>query len=248
MTCHKLLLVHPDPLGAAMLCSMIRPLGLSLDEAENERTAARRLDQGPALLLAAVNPSDPDAFELLVYSRRKHPEIPVVLLFPTADPNRSAEALRLGASAVMKFPCPPAELRTTVAFALRETPPTPEPSRVADRTTQPEAVAGVVGSTSTSASTRRAKRSKLAARSTGRPNSRWDDEPGDVRNLARRSSSGLLPLKKALEGPERRILLEALSATGWNRREASKILQINRTTLYKKLKKYGLLDAGQQDD
>src|SRR5258708_1624149 len=122
MTCHKLLLVHPDPHGAAMLSSMIRPMGLSLDEAEDDRTAARRLR----------------------------------------------------------------------ARARRGT------GRV------------------------------VAAEPTG------TDEAADTRAAGRRPGHGLPPLKKALEGPERRIFLEALSAPSWNRREASRILQINRTTLYKK--------------
>lgn len=47
-------------------------------------------------------------------------------------------------------------------------------------------------------------------------------------------------LKQALEGPEQRIIQQALKASGGNRQMAAKILQINRTTLYKKMKRYGL--------
>jgi len=49
-----------------------------------------------------------------------------------------------------------------------------------------------------------------------------------------------MPLKKALEEPEKRIIEAALRATGWNRQEAARLLEINRTTLYKKMKRYGL--------
>lgn len=222
------------------MSSMIRPLGLSLDEAENERTAARRLDLGPSLLLAAVNPSDPDALELLIYARRKHPEIPVVLLFPTLDAGRSAEAMRLGASAVMKFPCPPAELRTAVSGALRHE-PTPAPLGAL-----PAAV-GVDSSASSRAVPGRSARARRGRSRVGREStesSRVATRCADDRPSGRESSTGILPLKKALEGPERKILLEALTAMDWNRREAARVLQINRTTLYKKLKKYGLLYAG----
>ena len=51
-------------------------------------------------------------------------------------------------------------------------------------------------------------------------------------------------LDEALREPERRILLDALEACGWSRQRASDRLGINRTTLYKKLKAHGLLDAG----
>ena len=49
-----------------------------------------------------------------------------------------------------------------------------------------------------------------------------------------------LPLKKALEQPEKRILEAALRANGWNRQLTAEQLGINRTTLYKKMKRYGL--------
>ena len=47
-------------------------------------------------------------------------------------------------------------------------------------------------------------------------------------------------LKKALEGPERQIIEQALRANNWNRQLTAQILEINRTTLYKKMKRYGL--------
>ena len=36
--------------------------------------------------------------------RRKHREVPVILLFPRLHPERAKEALRLGAMAVLKYP------------------------------------------------------------------------------------------------------------------------------------------------
>ena len=47
-------------------------------------------------------------------------------------------------------------------------------------------------------------------------------------------------LKSALALPERQIILDALAAHGWGRQETAKALGINRTTLYKKMKKYGI--------
>lgn len=49
-----------------------------------------------------------------------------------------------------------------------------------------------------------------------------------------------MPLTDALREPERQILLAALEANGWNRQETARQLDINRTTLYKKIKQYRL--------
>ena len=48
------------------------------------------------------------------------------------------------------------------------------------------------------------------------------------------------PLADALREPERRILLKALRANQWNRQATADQLDINRTTLYKKMKAMGL--------
>ena len=47
-------------------------------------------------------------------------------------------------------------------------------------------------------------------------------------------------LKTALANPEKQIILEALEQNGWNRQNTARTLGINRTTLYKKMKKYGI--------
>ncbi|MEX0774235.1 MAG: sigma-54 dependent transcriptional regulator [Phycisphaeraceae bacterium] len=49
-----------------------------------------------------------------------------------------------------------------------------------------------------------------------------------------------MPLQQALLEPERRILLAALRANAWNRQETARQLDINRTTLYKKIKQFDL--------
>jgi DNA-binding NtrC family response regulator len=48
-------------------------------------------------------------------------------------------------------------------------------------------------------------------------------------------------LKKALQEPERDLLVKALESMNWNRNETAKSLGINRTTLYKKMLRFGLL-------
>jgi len=54
------------------------------------------------------------------------------------------------------------------------------------------------------------------------------------------SSKASRTLKEALEGPERQIILEALEGNHWNRSETADQLGINRTTLYKKMKRLRL--------
>ena len=49
-------------------------------------------------------------------------------------------------------------------------------------------------------------------------------------------------LKQALESPERQIIREVLEANNWNRNITAETLGINRTTLYKKMKRLGLED------
>jgi len=52
--------------------------------------------------------------------------------------------------------------------------------------------------------------------------------------------SGSMTLKDALAGPERQIIRDALERHNWNRNETADALGINRTTLYKKMKRLGL--------
>lgn len=54
-----------------------------------------------------------------------------------------------------------------------------------------------------------------------------------------------MPLVQALKEPERRILLRALEANDWNRSVTAEQLDINRTTLYKKMKALGI--SGDED-
>jgi DNA-binding NtrC family response regulator len=51
---------------------------------------------------------------------------------------------------------------------------------------------------------------------------------------------GNASLKAALSEPERQLIIHALESTGWNRQKTAKALGINRTTLYKKMKRYDI--------
>lgn len=54
------------------------------------------------------------------------------------------------------------------------------------------------------------------------------------------SNASSLALKSAMAVPERAIILEVLEMNNWNRNATADQLGINRTTLYKKMKKLGL--------
>ena len=56
------------------------------------------------------------------------------------------------------------------------------------------------------------------------------------------AAGGQMTLKAALEAPERQIILGALESHSWNRNETAEALGVNRTTLYKKMKRLGLED------
>lgn len=55
-----------------------------------------------------------------------------------------------------------------------------------------------------------------------------------------------LSLRHAMEQPERKIILDALRRNQWNRAATADDLKINRTTLYKKMKRLGLDDPALQ--
>ncbi|WP_339727747.1 sigma-54 dependent transcriptional regulator [uncultured Gimesia sp.] len=74
---------------------------------------------------------------------------------------------------------------------------------------------------------------------------RVPDLPEQIRQeqpytLSAENRMGSGSLKTALANPERQIIIEALESNGWNRQNTAKALGINRTTLYKKMKKYDI--------
>ncbi|MBW8001456.1 MAG: sigma-54-dependent Fis family transcriptional regulator [Planctomycetes bacterium] len=55
-----------------------------------------------------------------------------------------------------------------------------------------------------------------------------------------------LSLKESMAEPEKRIIRQALETNHWNRQATAKALQINRTTLFKKMKNYGLYEEAER--
>ncbi|MHC4705719.1 MAG: sigma-54-dependent transcriptional regulator [Planctomycetota bacterium] len=69
-----------------------------------------------------------------------------------------------------------------------------------------------------------------------------NDLPDSIKEEQKRREAAYKPtsLKEALAEPEKNLIRQALEAHHWNRQETAKALQINRTTLFKKMKQYGL--------
>ena len=57
---------------------------------------------------------------------------------------------------------------------------------------------------------------------------------------------GTQTLKQAMEAPERQIIREVLESNNWNRHATAEALGINRTTLYKKMKRLNLEESRYQ--
>jgi DNA-binding NtrC family response regulator len=66
---------------------------------------------------------------------------------------------------------------------------------------------------------------------------------GQATGLGASGSASGKALKDAMEAPERAIILEVLEMNNWNRNATADALGINRTTLYKKMKRLGLMES-----
>ena len=75
-----------------------------------------------------------------------------------------------------------------------------------------------------------------------------DDLPANITAQAEQPQTSFanLTLKEALALPEKNIIRQALEANHWNRQDTAKALDINRTTLFKKMKQYGLYAEAQR--
>ena len=73
-----------------------------------------------------------------------------------------------------------------------------------------------------------------------------DLPPSVISNMPMAVDTGdAASLKSALQGPERQILIKVLEDHHWNRQATAAALGINRTTLYKKMKRLGLYEPPQ---
>ncbi len=221
----RVLLVHPHRHVADVLATILFPLTLECDHAEGKGGVIERVGQPFSLMLHVVDPTAPDALELLAYSRQKQPWVQVLLLFTSPHPARAAEAIERGASAVIGYPCAPQALRTAVSEVLHAPCPTCAPRCGCREFDEPEEdILHSPHDESVFEPTGPATPARLA-------------EPILPHN---RECTCFGPLKEDLQVYERLLILRALRALDWDRQETARVLCIHRSTLYHKMIRYGL--------
>jgi DNA-binding NtrC family response regulator len=212
----RFLVIHPDPSTRATIASMLAASGHDfVDETSPEAMYHTPPDE-PGLLLLGLDRAGADVLGFLISIRRRYPSVPVILLATADQPDRMMQSLRLCATSVLRFPLPASQLQAAVLHALDAT----------EACLRQESDSGHGPSLGGSAA---ANESSVV-----------------IEQPAQSFLSGaqtIPPLRVALEGPEREIILRTLRACGWSRSETAKVLDINRTPLYKKMKKNGLFGA-----
>lgn len=121
MTKDSLLLVDDDRSLLDSMTGWLREQGYDVTPAAGYHEAKEQLDtEPPKLLLADVRLQDGDGFDLLAYSRRKYPHIPVILLTGYGTIETGVEAIRAGAFDLLTKPLIDQELEMAIDRALSQ--------------------------------------------------------------------------------------------------------------------------------
>ncbi len=121
MTKGSLLLVDDDRYVLESMALWLREQGYDVVESATYQEALRQLDaQPPQLLLADVRLQDGDGFDLLAYSRKKYPAVPVILLTGYGTVETGVEAIRAGAFDLLTKPLIDQELEMAIDRALSQ--------------------------------------------------------------------------------------------------------------------------------
>jgi DNA-binding NtrC family response regulator len=121
MTKGSLLLVDDDRYLLDSMADWLRQQGYAVRQAATYHAALQELDaQPPELLLADVRLQDGDGFELLAYSRKRHPSVPVILLTGYGTIETGVEAIRAGAFDLLTKPLIDQELELAIDRALSQ--------------------------------------------------------------------------------------------------------------------------------
>src|SRR5207344_1127672 len=70
------------------------------------------------------------------------------------------------------------------------------------------------------------------------------DLPESIREESTTSTDFVIPAHRTLAEIEKMAILQTLQRTNWNKQEAAQILGLYRPTLYSKMKKHDIRDAG----
>lgn len=262
----KLLIIHQDTTLQSLMMSMLESMGYDIETVSNIAEAAENFEHSPAnLVLAEADLTDADAVEAIFAMKRKSSATPFILLVADEQPALARQVVRRGVSSVLRYPTSTLQFRAAVAHELpppksaappsvrRFTPLNPLPTFGRDDACVGASIKNLDPVAALDAQNRARRRAEAPSRASAlsqaaaplsfEASSRLSVSPKRLRWHDERSTTGVPsigPLKVALEEPERRIILEALEAFQWNRQETARVLEIDRTTLYKKIKKYKL--------
>jgi hypothetical protein len=222
-----------------MLATMLRALGHTRIETASYSAVRELPARRPGLVLIGMDPIDPEPLRLVSRLCRDDHAPPLVLLFTATPPRSLHRELLSRAAAVLRFPLPTDQLGAALSLAVDGSGPQgqgPVPHA---------AGASVAWDSACHPATAPADRAFLLPVNVTPTTS---CEPAATFSLpmntgSGQNSDGIRPLKEALEGPERAIILQALQACDWNRNVTADSLQICRSTLYHKMRRYGLFDA-----
>ncbi|MFO7902606.1 MAG: sigma-54-dependent transcriptional regulator [Planctomycetota bacterium] len=121
MTKGSLLLVDDDRCLLDSMTGWLREQGYEITAAAGYQEAKEQLEvEPPELLLADVRLQDGDGFDLLAHSRRKYPQVPVILLTGYGTVETGVEAIRAGAFDLLTKPLIDQELEMAIDRALSQ--------------------------------------------------------------------------------------------------------------------------------
>jgi DNA-binding NtrC family response regulator len=194
----------------------------------------------PELILLGFDLARADAIRLLAYTHCRFPSRPIILLANSDQDSWMRRALWWGATAVLRFPLPASQLQAAVVqtLGIAKVSLRPESERKGERTVGQE-------SSFNESPVPSDWKDEPTVAADALSNESHDESDGSV-GASLGVTESIRPLKEALEAPEREIILQALRACGWSRNETARVLEINRSTLHKKMKKHGLFDLYRQ--
>ena len=116
----RLLVVSREPSVLRPLWSIGESNCWHLETADSGWDAMERLQAGaaPNLLLLELSRGDGDGLKVLRWLRRTRPDLPIILISQTDDAERSQEAIRLGALAILLRPLEEQQLEFVIRRSL----------------------------------------------------------------------------------------------------------------------------------
>jgi hypothetical protein len=222
-----------------MLTTMLRALGHDRIETASYRAVHQPPARRPGLVLLGMDPVDPEPLRLVCNLCRDDHAPPLVLLFTDAPPRLLHREFLNRATAVLRFPLPTDQLGAALALAV-------DASGAVEHVEPPARMDGSWNHATIPPTRPENHAFPLPASVTPVAPSLCEPVPRHASPVASPTgpgAEGIRPLKEALEEPERAIILHALQACDWNRNITADSLQICRSTLYHKMRRYGLFEA-----